>query len=462
MTYRGRLLAAFAYVLVLVIVALTVPLALSTQRRIDREVRAQAADGAQLVAASASGRLERLGELDSLARRVDRELGARVLVVNRAGSLLTDSQRPGTRRVAYASRPEIAAALAGRTVQGRRRSETLGESLLYTAVPIVNGGRTVGAVRVTQSVDAIDREVRRDQFALIGVGALALLFGLVAGSLSRPLRKLAGTARLVGAGNLEARAEVEGSQEQRDVASAFNTMADRLTHSLDAQRAFVANASHQLRTPLTGLRLRVEAASMATDDPGVQAELAAAEAETLRLARLITNLLTLASADAPAPPSEPVDMAEAARDAEARWRGRAESEGRRVACAAGEPAVGVGSEDDIATSLDNLIENALAYSPAGSTVTITAGRDGDAAFVAVLDDGPGISPEDAAAAFQRFQRGASRPVGRGGTGLGLAIVGALAARWGGSASLQPRPEGGTRAEIRLPASPDPYAPVTVP
>jgi signal transduction histidine kinase len=155
-------------------------------------------------------------------------------------------------------------------------------------------------------------------------------------------------------------------------------------------------------------------------------------------------------------------MAEAARDAEARWRGRAESEGRRVACAAGEPAVGVGSEDDIATSLDNLIENALAYSPAGSTVTITAGRDGDAAFVAVLDDGPGISPEDAAAAFQRFQRGASRPVGRGGTGLGLAIVGALAARWGGSASLQPRPEGGTRAEIRLPASPDPYAPVTVP
>jgi signal transduction histidine kinase len=466
MTYRGRLLAAFAYVLVLVIVALTVPLALSTERRIDREVSAQAADGAQLVAASASGRLAKQGELDALARRVDRELGARVIIVNRAGSLLTDSQRPGTRGVAYASRPEIASALAGRTVQGRRRSDTLGENLLYTAVPIVKAGRTVGAVRVTQSVDAIDREVRRDQFALVGVGALALLFGLVvtwfvAGSLSRPLRKLAGTARLVGAGNLEARAEVEGSQEQRDVAHAFNTMADRLTQSLDAQRAFVANASHQLRTPLTGLRLRVEAASMATDDPAVRAELAAAEAETQRLARLITNLLTLASADAPAPPSEPVDMAAAAQDAEARWRGRARSEGRHVVLAAAEPAVGFGSGDDIATSLDNLIENALAYSPAGSTVTITAGRNGDEAFVAVLDDGPGISPEDAAAAFRRFERGASRPVGRGGTGLGLAIVGALAARWGGSASLRPRPEGGTRAEIRLPVPPDPHAPVTV-
>jgi signal transduction histidine kinase len=78
----------------------------------------------------------------------------------------------------------------------------------------------------------------------------------------------------------------------------------------------------------------------------------------------------------------------------------------------------------------------------------------------VLDDGPGVSEADAAAAFQRFQRGAARPVGHGGTGLGLAIVGALAARWGGSASLRPRAEGGTRAEIRLPAAPQHNQPLT--
>ena len=98
MTYRGRLLAAFAYVLVLVIVALTVPLALSTERRIDREVRAQAADGAQLTAASASGRLDRPGELDALVRKVDDELGARVIVVGPTGSLLSDSAAAGYAR----------------------------------------------------------------------------------------------------------------------------------------------------------------------------------------------------------------------------------------------------------------------------------------------------------------------------------------------------------------------------
>ena len=93
MTYRGRLLAAFAYVLVLVIVALTLPLALSTSHRVDREVRAQAADGAQIVAASASGRLARLSQLDALVTRVDHELGARVIIVGRSGSLLADSER---------------------------------------------------------------------------------------------------------------------------------------------------------------------------------------------------------------------------------------------------------------------------------------------------------------------------------------------------------------------------------
>ena len=454
MTYRTRLLAAFAYVLVLVIVALAVPLALSTQHRIDREVRAQAADGAQLVAASASGRLDQPGQIDTLVGKVARDLGARVIVVGRTGSLLADSARPGTRGVAYGSRPEIVEALAGRTVQGRRRSETLDAQLLSPRCPSSRRPHGRRRARHAERRRARSRS-RRDQYALVGIGALALAFGLavawfVAGSLARPLGQLASTARRVGSGDLEARGAVEGSAEQQEVARAFNTMADRLTHALEAQREFVANASHQLRTPLTGLRLRLEAADRRTPSrrrrrPGggrgrnVAPGATRHEPAHARLGRR-------------ARPAERGGRSRrAAREAEERWSGRAEHEGRRIVAGHDAATFGQGNVDDMATSLDNLIENALVHTPEGSTVSLTWGRDGPEAFIAVLDKGAGISPADAEAAFQRFRRGAARPAGRGGTGLGLAIVGALAARWGGSASLQPRAEGGTRAEIRLPA-----------
>ena len=362
--------------------------------------------------------------------------------------------------MAYGNRPEIVDALAGRTVQGRRRSETLDEQLLYTAVPVVQAGRTAGAVRVTQSVAALDREVRRDQYALVGIGALALVFGLavawfVAGSLARPLGHLAATARRVGRGDLGARGAVEGSSEQQEVARAFNAMADRLTLALEAQREFVANASHQLRTPLTGLRLRLEAADMANDRSrgsrgsgcGRGRDLAPGsprhESPHARLGRR-----SRASQRAGRPRATPHARPRRAGAAAPSWKAA------RVVAGDADPAIGLGNGDDVATSLDNLIENALVHTPEGTAVTITWGVDGSDVFVAVLDQGAGISPEDAAAAFERFRRGATRPAGRGGTGLGLAIVGALAERWGGSASLTRRPEGGTRAEIRLPAAPE--------
>ena len=116
--------------------------------------------------------------------------------------------------------------------------------------------------------------------------------------------------------------------------------------------------------------------------------------------------------------------------------------------------------------MDNLIENALEHAPAGSTVTITWGQEGGEAFIAVLDEGPGISPEDAEVAFERFQRGAARPVGRGGTGLGLAIVGALAAPLGRLGVAHPAcrgrhaggdPAAGRRRATRQPL-PSPYLP----
>ena len=141
--------------------------------------------------------------------------------------------------MSYASRPEVARALAGRPSQGTRRSDSLDEDLLFTSVPVLVQGRRAGAVRVTQGVHAVRSEVRNDVIALIGVGLVALLLGLavawfLAGSLAKPLRSLARAARRVSAGDLDARAPVEGSSEQREVAGAFNEMTARLSANLRA------------------------------------------------------------------------------------------------------------------------------------------------------------------------------------------------------------------------------------
>lgn len=464
MSLRARLIAAFAYVLVLVIVALAVPLSLNLSKRVDAEIRAEAVGQAQLVAASASGRLDDPDELDRLAARSSERVGGRVVIVGIRGRLLADSAGEGLENEDYATRPEIAAALRGETDQGERRSDDLDQDLLYTAVPVVSNGRRVGAVRVTQSVDAVNEEVRNDTLALVGVGAIALVLGLVvasvlAGSLSRPLRGLAATARRIARGDLDARAEIEGPTEQREVAAAFNDMTERLAQALAAQREFVANASHQLRTPLTGLKLRLEAAGLQSDDPQVESELAAAEREADRLAKLLDELLTLArDADRPATGTE-IGLREAAEAAEERWAGPAAQAGHRLELAGGPEVCVVSSAHDLAIVLDNLIENALNYSPDGSRVKVEWSAGDGGARLAVLDEGPGVGPDEDGHLFERFYRGEAGRRGAPGTGLGLAIVETLARRWGGSARIANRPEGGARAEVTLPIAalptPDP-------
>ena len=453
MSLRLQLLAAFAYVLLLIIVALEVPLALNLARRIDAEVRNEAAAQAFVVAAGASGRMSAPKQLRRLVVDSGEQLGARVIVVGRKGLLLADSTQANPQRASYLSRPEIQAALRARRSQGERHSDTLGQDLLYTAVPVTNNGRTVGAVRVTQSIDAVHTRVRNAVLALIGVGAFALLVGLglawfIAGSLSKPLRRLARTARRVEGGDLDARAEVSGPREQREVAVAFNDMTDRLGVVLAAQQDFVANASHQLRTPLTGLRLRLEAAR---GKAGAEAagELEAAELEVERLARLLTSLLTLArEGDEPGLPRA-VSLAQAAEGAEARWAARAQREGRALELRGDGEVTVAASEEDVAILLDNLIENALHY--AAGEVTVEWGKANGEGWLAVLDEGPGLAAGEENELFERFARGSA---GRdhAGTGLGLAIVQTLARRWKGRAELANRVEGGVRAEVRFPSA----------
>jgi two-component system, OmpR family, sensor kinase len=456
MSLRLRLVFAFGYVLLFAIIALEVPLTLNFSRRVDSEIKAEASAGAHAIAAVASGQLDDRATLARLARDQGRRLGGRVIVVDARGRVVVDSDGAAPAGASYASRPEIAEALRGATAQGTRHSDSLNADLLYTAVPVVDAGRATGAVRLTQSVKAVHDEVRRDVLALLGLGAAVLALGLglawaIAGSLSRPLRGLARTARRIAGGDLDARATPKGSSEQVEVANAFNDMTDRLVRALDAQRDFVANASHQLRTPLTGLRLRLESASLRADDPDVARDLAAGERETERLAKLLTNLLRLAQDGQPPPTAATIGLSDVAERAADRWREQAERDGHAIELGGARGPCVHAAMGDLETMIDNLVENALIYTAPGTPIRIEwGGEDGDA-FIAVLDHGRGIDDDEADRVFDRFYRGRASHDGTPGTGLGLAIVDALARRWGGRAALANRPEGGARAELRFPA-----------
>jgi len=463
MSLRLRLLIAFGYVLLFAIIALEVPLTLNFSRRVNSEIKAEASAGAQGIAAAASGRLTDRAALADLARQQARRLGGRVLVVDARGRVLVDSDGSAAPGTSYASRLEIGQALKGTTVQGTRHSDSLKTDLLYTAVPIVDAGHATGAVRLTQSVKAVRDEVRRDVLALIALGAAVLALGLglawaIAASMSRPLRGLARTARRIAAGDLEARATPTGSTEQVEVATAFNDMTGRLVRALAAQREFVAHASHQVRTPLTGLRLRLESASLKAEDPDLRRDLVAGEREVERLAKLLSNLLRLAQEGQPPPTPTSIALAEVAQRAADRWRDQAELDGHAIELAGdADPRVSA-SAGDLDTIMDNLVENALNYTAPETPVRIEWGRDGGEAYIAVLDEGDGLDEADAERVFDRFYRGsASRGGSVPGTGLGLAIVDALARRWAATATLGNRPAGGARAELRFPAVAAPVA-----
>ena len=284
---------------------------------------------------------------------------------------------------------------------------------------------------------------------LVVVGSGLVLAWLLARPLVRQIDSLGDAAVRLGRGEGGARAPEEGPAELAELARSFNDMAASVTGTLESQREFVANASHQLRTPLTGIRLRLEAIAHEGGSAGIQAE--KAEAELDRLSALVDDLLALARTAEPQTTGAAVDLSELAVEAGARWAGRAASAGTRIEVVPDGTGTVWADRDDLSHVLDNLLDNALRYTPRGTGVRVeTAIRDG-CVVLAVGDSGPGIAPEDRPRVFERFYRGANGRAAGSGTGLGLAIVDALARRWGGSVALADGP--GTRIEVSLPELP---------
>jgi two-component system, OmpR family, sensor kinase len=465
---RTSLILAAAYVLTVVVVALEAPLWVNIARRAEAEFESVALSNAAILASQVSDTVARISDVpgeprpdSQLDRIVDdraEPLGARILVTDAAGRVLSDSADEARFRELYATaqRPEFEAGLDGGRIDVRRRfSEELDQDLLLVTVPVVDReverSRVVGAVRVSEPLTGVTARVRRSWLGLGLIGAAVIVAGLLlawvlATWLVRPVRRLEGAAVRLGRGDLSTRATPEGPSELTTLAESFNRMAETLVANIDAQRDFVANASHQLRTPLTGLRLRLEAIEAHGGEAGEEAR--KAETEVDRLALLVEDLLRLARASSAEVTASRIDVTPIARSAVERWADAARAAGKDLALHDGEGAQAWADAGSLAYVLDNLIDNALRYSSEGARVSVHVRSTGDgAATVAVSDTGPGIPEEEREHIFQRFYRGSQGRRSGPGSGLGLPIVAELVRRWGGDVRALEGP--GTTIEISL-------------
>ena len=405
-----------------------------------------------------------------------RQAGDSLLVLASSGQQEIDAAMPRgnwDQLVSEASEQAKPAMLASQPVQPV--TEFAG-SYVIAAMPVVGQGTLaytmVGTVILARSTKSLDNEILALWVILGSVAAVAMIaaalvaFGL-ARWVSRPLKGLDAAARRLADGDLAIRAKVgSGPPELRRLGTTFNTMAGRLEALVHGNRAVIADVSHQLRTPLAALRLRLDLLAADTD-PDTGHELAGALDELARLSRLVDGLLTVARAENVVPVPTAVDVAEVTRERVVAWHPVADDRSIvLIATTAGSgsglgSALGVGrsaggpvlawiGEGHLEQILDNLIANALDALHPGNLVRLTTSATAAGVRITVADNGPGMSAEDRERAFLRFTTSSPN-----GTGLGLAIVHRLATSNGGTVRLDETPGGGLTVTLDFPAAPVP-------
>lgn len=335
-----------------------------------------------------------------------------------------------------------------------------GDGALEVTEPAKRDGRTVGAVRISYPTSDLTRRLVQiwGFRAILAVAVLAVAAGLgalVARRLTRPLRQLNDMASKFSDGDLTARSPVTGPHETQTLARTLNQGAERLDTLIASQRIFVADASHQLRTPLTALRLSLDNIADGTDDEFVREDVEQATAEVVRMSRLVNGLLVLARAEAKVTAAEPLPLKEIVAERLSVWRPAADERGVHIALRGsvvdGRPLV-LASPGHLEQVLDNVLSNALEVSPDGATITVRSESRGDEVELTVADEGPGMSDAEKSRAFDRFWRGQGL-TGRSGSGLGLAVVRQLVTDDGGTVTLRDAPGSGLSVVITLRASP---------
>ncbi|MGI9135846.1 MAG: ATP-binding protein [Candidatus Nanopelagicales bacterium] len=444
-----RLVIAMTALVALVAIALAVPLAIIVAND-QRDQFISRLEVATLSAASVLSSQPR--ELwANETQDIHEATGARVIVVGTDAKLIADSSDSALDRAF--DRPEINKALEGYLTTDVRASSTLGTDLRYVAAPVVQNQQVSGAVRLSIPEDEVTSVVRSTQkwlllFVISVMAVAAVVAWLLARSIASPLRRLADVAHAL-PDDLALRAsETDGPAEVRSVASALNTTAGKLDGILARTERVAADASHHLRTPLFGVRLRLEAIEDITTDDAVRAEAIAATAEVDRLTHRIDQVLSLARTDSGSTTVRRMNASTkvSGRIIEAELIAN-ENEIELTGDIAPDLWI-MSTEGTVAKITDELLGNAMSY--ASSRIHVTLRREGRDVVLAVGDDGPGLAAAERESVFQRFTRGSAAVPG--GSGLGLALVQESARAAGGDATAQQSPLGGLEVRVSFPAA----------
>ncbi|MFF4387734.1 ATP-binding protein [Streptomyces sp. NPDC001552] len=462
---RARLLPLLVILMAGTLLALGFPLAVSLAAGQQQRVVVDRIDDSARFAALAqffidaegsgsTGAAERRETLGQELARYQTLYGIRAGIFYRNDNALARSpgwwQLPESRE----GRRALESALAGRRSHDPPQVwpwQTDGKLLVIS--PVVLDGDVVAVVATESPTDQMRARILKGWLLIAGGLAAAMLvaFGAALKLTSwvlKPVKTLDAAAHGIATGRMNSRvAAAGGPPELQRLAHSFNEMADNVEEVLEQQRAFVADASHQLRNPLAALLLRIEL--LALELPEGNEEIASVRTEGKRLTQVLDDLLDLALAEHASAEISLTDIGALAAERVAAWRPYAEEKGVRLTESGRSAITGWADPIALSSALDAVIDNALKFTPAGEEVEVSVSPEGRSVRVVVADRGPGLTEDELLRVGDRFWR-SGRHQNVKGSGLGLSISRALLAAGGGSLSYEKNPPHGLRVTVAVP------------
>jgi signal transduction histidine kinase len=390
------------------------------------------------------------------------KLNLAITVVNSNGKVVADSgHKPLREGENISNQPEIQDALAGIAANYRRNLKKT--EWLYVAYPVRSSGQTGGVIRVGVPLTDINQRVNRDLIVFLELTfatliATALISIWVARRMTRPLREMSDMARQIAkSGDISVFVPVRRQDEISELGLSFNQMIGRLREEERLRQEFIANASHELKTPTMAIGSVVEALQAgAAEDPDLRKQfLHSLENLVDRQTSLLRDLLDITRLDAGITQDwqEEVRLSDILNDAMDQIRPQAQKKSTAIQdLVSAEGLMVSGKSIQLQRAFVNLLTNAVNYTPGGGTVTVaTKVLEPDIVEVTIQDNGPGIDPSDLPHIFERFYRAdKARTRTGGGTGLGLAITREIIARHHGVVEVDSAPGKGSTFTVRLP------------